>query len=155
MDQTTIRLAGLGLAAFIFSAGAQAAPLKDELPPLDPAFAALIRTADLAAGAAFFERKCSQCHDGQKEGGNFKGPHLWNVMGRMAASREGFRYSPAMKQVQRPWSYATLDAYLKNTEAAVPGREMNFTGIADDATRANLIAYLRTLHDAPLPDLPE
>lgn len=153
MRQPIHRLAGLALAAMTFSLGARSAPLKDELPALDPAFAALLRNADVGAGAAYFERKCSQCHDGSREGGNFKGPHLWNVVGRMAASREGFAYSDAMKQVRRPWTYATLNAYLKDTEAAVPGREMNFTGIADAATRANVIAYLRTLNDAP-PALP-
>ncbi|MCP5222181.1 MAG: cytochrome c family protein, partial [Zoogloeaceae bacterium] len=49
------------------------------------------------------------------------------------------------------WTYATLSYYLKDTETAVPGREMNFVGIADDATRANVVAYLRTLNDAPPP----
>ena len=42
-------------------------------------------------------------------------------------------------------AYATLNYYLADTERAVPGREMNLTGIEDDATRANVIAYLRTL----------
>ncbi|KAA3654654.1 MAG: hypothetical protein DWQ11_03725 [Proteobacteria bacterium] len=144
-------LAGLALGLAAACAQAESGPLKDYDPPLDPAFAEQIRQADLEAGAAFFERKCSQCHDGFKEGGDFKGPHLWNVMGRKAAAREGFRYSPAMREVKRTWTYATLGYYLKDTETAVPGREMNFVGIADDATRANVVAYLRTLSDAPEP----
>ncbi|MCB1961183.1 MAG: c-type cytochrome [Rhodocyclaceae bacterium] len=146
-------LAGLALAVLAACAHAGPGPLKDFDPPLDPAFAALIRNADLEAGSAYFERKCSQCHDGQKDGGNFKGPHLWNVMGRVAATHEGFRYSEAMKQVKHRWTYATLDYYLKDTEAAVPGRDMNFVGIEDDATRANVIAYIRNLSDTP-PALP-
>jgi cytochrome c len=144
----------VGLALVLIAANAHAAgsgPLATYDPPLDPAFAALIRNANLEAGAAYFERKCSQCHDGSKDGGNFKGPHLWNVFGRQAATREGFRFSPAMQQVKRRWTYATLDYYLRDTEAAVPGREMNFVGIADDATRANVIGYLRTLGDNPPP----
>ena len=128
---------------------AEPGPLASYDPPLDPAFAKLIANADVAAGARYFERKCSQCHDGDKKGGNFKGPHLWNVMGRMAATREGFRFSAAMKAVKKKWTYATLNYYLADTERAVPGREMNLTGIDDNATRANVIAYLRTLSDAP------
>lgn len=153
MRRPIISLASLALVTATACAQAEPGPLKDYDPPLDPAFAALIRNADLDAGAAYFERKCSQCHDGEKDGGDFKGPHLWNVMGRIAATREGFRYSEAMKQVRHAWTYATLGYYLKNTEAAVPGRDMNFAGIDDDATRANVIAYLRTLNDTP-PALP-
>lgn len=126
-------------------------PLASFDPPLGEAMAAAIRSADLDAGARFFERKCSQCHDGQKDGGNFKGPHLWNVFGRMAGTHEGFRYSEAMKAVGRRWSYATLNYYLADTERAVPGRDMNFAGIPLDAERANVIAYLRTLGDTPPP----
>lgn len=151
MRTSTIILPGLVLGLLAGSALVDPGPLKDYDPPLDPAFATMIRKADLEAGAAFFERKCSQCHDGFKDGGDFKGPHLWNVMGRMAAARESFRYSPAMQAVKRKWTYATLSYYLKDTETAVPGRAMNFVGIEDDQTRANVIAYLRTLNDAPPP----
>ncbi|MCZ7653904.1 MAG: hypothetical protein M5R42_05820 [Rhodocyclaceae bacterium] len=51
--------------------------------------------------------------------------------------------------MKKKWTYATLNYYLADTERAVPGREMNLTGIEDDATRANVIAFLRTLSDAP------
>jgi cytochrome c len=126
-------------------------PLARYDPPLDPAFAKLIANADLAAGQRFYDRKCSQCHDAEKSGDNAKGPHLWNVMGRQAATRAGFPFSAAMKALGKPWTYATLDYYLADTERAVPGREMNFVGIPDAVTRANVIAYLRTLHDSPPP----
>ena len=144
-------LAGLAIGLAAACAQADPGPLKTYAPPLDPAFAELLHKADLSAGERYFERKCSQCHDGFKDGGDFKGPHLWNVMGRKAAAREGFRYSPAMREVTQAWTYATLDYYLKDTETAVPGREMNFVGIEDDATRANVIAYIRTLADSPAP----
>jgi cytochrome c len=145
------RQAGFLLFLPAFAVHADTGPLSHYDPPLDPAFARLIANADVAAGARYFERKCSQCHDSDKAGGNFKGPHLWNVVGRMAATREGFRYSEAMKAVKKTWTYATLNYYLADTERAVPGREMNFTGIEDEVTRANVIAFLRTLSDAPVP----
>lgn len=110
-----------------------------------------LAAADVAAGAAYFERKCSQCHDGAKSGGHAKGPHLWNVMGRQAGTIPGFTFSPAMKRAGIVWDYATLDHYLADTERAVPGREMNFAGIADPALRAAVLQHLRTLNDTPPP----
>lgn len=110
-----------------------------------------LAAADAAAGARFFDRKCSQCHDGEKTGGHAKGPFLWNLFGRSAASIPGFEFSAAMKRAGVAWDYATLDHYLADTERAVPGRAMNFAGIADPALRAAVLLHLRTLNDAPPP----
>jgi len=123
-------------------------------PPLDAGLKARLAQADLAAGEKFFERKCSQCHDGAKSGGHGKGPHLWNVFGRKAATIPGFEFSAAMQKTGIVWDYATLDYYLADTERAVPGKAMNFIGIPDPALRAAVVAYLRTLNDAP-PPLPQ
>lgn len=123
-------------------------------PSLDAGLKARLGQADLAAGERFFERRCSQCHDTAKEGGHGKGPHLWNVFGRKAATIPGFKFSDAMQQAAVTWDYATLDYYLADTERAIPGRAMNFIGIPDDRLRASVIAYLRTFNDTP-PSLPQ
>lgn len=123
-------------------------------PAMTDELKARLAAADVAAGAAYFERKCSQCHDGAKSGGHAKGPHLWNVMGRTAGTIAGFAFSDAMKRAGVAWDYAALDHYLADTELAVPGRAMNFAGIRDDKLRAGVIAHLRTLNDAP-PPLPQ
>ena len=126
-------------------------PLAEAVPPLTPELRGRLAQADLAAGEGYFERKCSQCHDAAKRGGHGKGPHLWGILGRQAASVPGFDFSAAMKSVGRAWDYAALDYYLADTEQAVPGRAMNFSGIRDAQQRANVVAYLRTLADTPLP----
>ncbi|MCX7897704.1 MAG: c-type cytochrome [Rhodocyclaceae bacterium] len=123
-------------------------------PSMTPELAARLQRADLAAGERFFERKCSQCHDGEKTGGHAKGPFLWNWYGRKAGTVAGFVFSPAMQKAGIVWDYATLDHYLADTERAVPGRAMDFIGIADADLRASLIAWLRRLNDEP-PPLPE
>lgn len=123
-------------------------------PLLDAGLKTRLAQADVAAGASFFERKCGQCHDDAKDGGHGKGPHLWNVFGRKAATIPGFEFSAAMQQTGIVWDYATLDYYLADTERAVPGKAMNFMGIPDPALRAAVVAYLRTLNDAP-PPLPQ
>ncbi|MEW6163467.1 MAG: c-type cytochrome [Pseudomonadota bacterium] len=144
-----LMIAGLLLAGGVRAEGA--APLSAHEPALDAALRARLQAADPAAGARTFERKCSQCHDGARDGKDAKCPNLWNVFGRKTAGSPTFDYSPAMKQAGRSWNYATLDYYLADTERAVPGRTMDFAGIPDARARADLIAYLRTLNDAPPP----
>lgn len=150
--RTLPRIAGIFLCTLAAAVAQESGgPLAAAAPAMTPVLQARLAQADPAAGAAFFERKCSQCHDGAKDGGHGKGPHLWNVMGRRAGSAPGFVYSDAMRAVGRVWDYATLDYYLTDTERAVPGRAMNFAGIKDDALRAAVVMYLRTLSDDPAP----
>lgn len=120
-------------------------------PAMTPELKARLAQADVAAGEKFFDRKCSQCHDGTKSGGHAKGPFLWNLFGRQAASIAGFEFSEAMKRAGIAWDYATLDYYLTDTERAVPGKAMNFAGIPDPALRAAVIVFLRSLNDTPPP----
>lgn len=126
-------------------------PLHSYDPPLPAAFAEALRKANPANGEKIFMRKCSSCHDHEKDGGNGKGPHLWNVMGRKAGTFPGFQYSDAMRNSGHTWTYATLNYYLTRTDKAVPGRIMDFRGIRRDKVRAKLIAFLRTLNDNPPP----
>ncbi len=130
---------------------AKSESLAEYTPVLTDEFKQLLKSADVAAGAEFFDRKCSQCHDHKKQGGHSKGPHLWNVMGRKAGSMPGFEYSEAMKKSGHSWNYATLNYYLTRTDRAVPGRSMNFRGIRQDDIRADLLVFIRTLNDNPPP----
>ncbi|NWG30206.1 MAG: c-type cytochrome [Rhodocyclaceae bacterium] len=131
--------------------GEASGPLKTFQPPLTPELKARLKQADPAAGARFFERKCSQCHDGEKTGAHAKGPLLWNVFGRRAGTIAGFAFSPAMQAAGVVWDFATLDYYLADTERAVPGRAMDFAGITDPALRAAVVLYLSRLNDSPPP----
>ncbi|WP_126447169.1 c-type cytochrome [Sulfuricystis multivorans] len=128
-------------------------PLSTYTPPLTPELKARLANVVIAAGARYFERKCSQCHDGEKTGTHAKGPWLWNVFGRRAGSIAGFGFSAAMKSAGVVWGFATLDCSLTDTERAVPGRAMNFAGIADPALRAAVVVYSSRLNDTP-PALP-
>lgn len=151
-----LRQAGFVLAACALAGGVLA---QDQSfaggyrPTMTPELATRLQQADLAAGDNFFERKCSQCHDGEKTGGHAKGPFLWNVFGRRAGSVAGFEFSEALKKSGVVWDYATLDHYLADTERAVPGKAMNFSGIDDAALRAAVVMRLRKMNDAP-PALP-
>ena len=146
-------LAGLLALPAAAAEAANAAFASGHRPAVTLELKTRLARADAAAGAAFFERKCSQCHDGEKTGGHAKGPFLWNLFGRKAGAIAGFEFSPAKLRAGVSWDYATLDHYLADTERAVPGKAMNFVGIPDPALRAAVVLHLRTLNDAT-PALP-
>jgi cytochrome c len=89
-----------------------------------------------------FNNRCRQCHV-TKEGDNRLGPSLYGVFGREAGSAPGFGYSSAMKNADLVWDAETLDRYIENPDAVVPGNKMKpFTGISEAEQRAKIIAHL-------------
>src|SRR3954462_4037295 len=99
-----------------------------------------VRAADPEKGKAVFEQ-CAACHslDGS---GDYDGPSLKGVIGRKAGSLEDYRYSAAMKRSDVTWDATTLDKYVTDPQAFIPGNRMAFAGISDAGLRADLIAYL-------------
>ncbi|MBL8782614.1 MAG: cytochrome c family protein [Alphaproteobacteria bacterium] len=127
-------------------------PATSEAPVAEvaPDWGTVIPVADVAAGEKVHGR-CLQCHDFAKGGPNKIGPNLYGIVGGTHAHAEGFAYSTAMAALKgKTWGYDELDAFLKSPKAAVPGTKMAFAGLSKTAERVNLIAYLRTLSDAPL-----
>jgi cytochrome c len=96
-------------------------------------------------------KKCAACHDFTKGGRNKIGPNLWNVLGRQSASHEGFSYSQAMRDFGGVWDFDNLNAFLTKPKGLVPGTAMGFAGLKNATDSANLLMYLRSLSDAPLP----
>jgi cytochrome c len=115
-----------------------------------PDFGTVLPAADAAAGKEI-EARCQQCHDSAKGGPNKIGPNLWGVVGRARGEHPGFDYSSAMAANHDPWTYEKLFRYLKAPQAEVPGTKMSFAGLRSAEDRLNLIAYLRTQSDSPLP----
>lgn len=103
--------------------------------------AAFAQDGDPAAGKKVF-RKCQACHTVQ-EGKHRQGPSLYGVIGRKAGTAEGFKYSDAMKAHDVVWDADSLNTYLENPKATVPGNKMIFVGLKDAQERADVIAYLK------------
>ncbi len=104
---------------------------------------------DLAAGEKVF-KACKACHNADKGGKNGTGPNLWSVVGRPAASVDGFAYSDGMKaRAGQPWDAASLDAFLTNPKDFVPATKMAFAGVKKAEDRASLIAWLGQQSDTP------
>jgi cytochrome c len=98
---------------------------------------------DVAKGAAAY-RLCAACHSLQP-GVHLSGPSLAAVWGKRAATIADFgRYTMALKQADIVWDENTLNAWLADPQAMVPGTTMMMQGIRQNETRANLIAFLRT-----------
>jgi len=93
---------------------------------------------DAAAGEKAFA-PCKACHAFGKNG---VGPNLTGVVGRKAASEEGYTYSAALKGSGITWDEANLHEWLKNPKAKVPGTKMVFAGYPDDKKIDDVIAYL-------------
>ncbi|MBF0367888.1 MAG: c-type cytochrome [Magnetococcales bacterium] len=97
-------------------------------------------------------RKCIACHDmTSARRSNRVGPPLWGIFNKPAAGTENYKYSKAHTARAKAgliWNHQTLDAYLKNPKAFIPGNRMAFAGIRVDEERRQLIAYMETLRDS-------
>lgn len=89
-------------------------------------------------GRQAFEDRCQMCH--VPEGGG-QGPSLTTVSGRKAASVPNFTYSQALKDSSLVWTRQTLEQFLADPRAMVPGTAMPIR-VADAAVRADIVAYL-------------
>jgi cytochrome c len=95
---------------------------------------------DAARGEKRFE-ECAACH-AVAQGAESVGPSLHGVFGRKAGELADFRFSPALKRSGITWNEHTVDTFVADPQAVVPGNRMPFAGIPDAAARADLIAYL-------------
>jgi cytochrome c2 len=103
------------------------------------------RAQDAAAGEKVFKSQCDVCHSAQPRR-NIIGPSLYSVVGRHSGMIPGFHYSAANRASGLVWDPGTLDRYLAAPRQVVPGTLMTYPGLKDPHQRADLIAYLATLH---------
>lgn len=126
------------ISASLFLCGATQANAQQRLPSED----------DVAYGSRFFHQNCALCHattlgpDNRPVIG--QGPNLLGVVGRQAGTGANFNYTAALKQSHITWSADTLDHFLSNPSAAVPGTTMPIP-LPSPAIRHAIIAYLSTL----------
>jgi cytochrome c len=93
---------------------------------------------DPAHGAQVY-KTCALCHAFEKNGA---GPKHAGVVGRTAGTVPDYRYSPALQKSGIVWTDATLDKWLADPQALVPGTKM-FFNLDNAQDRADVIEYLR------------
>jgi cytochrome c len=105
---------------------------------------------DVSRGARVFQQ-CVACHS-IEPGRNMTGPSLAHVWSRKAGTAEGFaRYSDALRASNIVWTQESLQRWLANPQAMVPGTSMTFAGIRDAKARDDVIAYLRAASEGKAP----
>lgn len=106
---------------------------------------------DADAGQRVFNQ-CRACHTINQGGRSGVGPNLFGILGRPAASIEGFRYSTPMRERAAAglvWSEENLLAYIADPKALVPGGSMSYVGLRNEQQRADLMAYILRASTAP------
>ena len=130
--------------------GTGSAAVEEEEGPVD--FGLLLASADVSAGARV-ARRCAACHTFEEGGADGTGPHMWDVMGRTVAAVAGFGYSNAMVEYGsdgKAWGFQNMYDYLENPRSYVSGTAMSFAGLRNQDDRINIIAYMRSLSNAPI-----
>jgi cytochrome c len=112
--------------------------------------AAILATGDLAAGEKIFKR-CAACHSINKDGKNKIGPALYNVVGRKVGSVGGYKYSNALAEYEKEWSFEELNGFLTKPAKYIKGTKMAYAGLRKEKDRASVIKYLNQNSDNPLP----
>ena len=136
-----------GYAIAVKEHGGEKGPAKEKAPPIE----VLLAKASVEKGQAT-AKQCQACHTFEKGGPNRVGPNLWNVVGdERGKDRGGFNFSAAMKAKGGKWTYEELNKFLEAPREYIPGTAMTYAGIKNPQQRADVIDYLHTLSDNPLP----
>ncbi|MBL4749080.1 MAG: c-type cytochrome [Amylibacter sp.] len=101
----------------------------------------------VAAGKKVF-KKCKSCHKVGEGAKNGVGPQLNGILGRAAASQDGFKYSKAMKaeaDAGLVWDEAKLRTFLKKPKAMIKKTKMSFNGLKKDKQIDGIIEYLKSV----------
>ena len=119
--------------------------------PMPRQISGMLAAADIEKGKTYFRGECWTCHNIEPQGSQKVGPNLWGVVGRDKASLAQISYSEALRAWGGAWTYEDLNIYLSGPMLTTPGVYMETPGVPDEADRINVIAYLRTLSDNPIP----
>ena len=111
---------------------------------------ALLAMGDISTGEKVF-KKCAACHSIVKGGKNNIGPALYNVVGREIGSVSDYKYSKALSDYGKEWSFEELNGYLTKPAKWIKGTKMAFAGLRKEKDRASVIKYLNQNSDNPVP----
>lgn len=115
----------------------------------------MVAAADIERGKSV-AKACAACHSFDNGGKNGVGPNLYGIVNRKKDSVAGYAYSGALeKQGGDVWTYAELNKFLWKPKAYASGTKMSYVGIKKPDDRAAVLAYLRSLNNAPAPSADE
>ena len=112
--------------------------------------AALMAMGDAVSGEKIF-KKCAACHSIVKDGKNKIGPALYNVVGRQVGGISDYKYSKALAEYQKTWTFEELNGFLLKPSKWIKGTKMAYAGLRKEKDRASVIKYLNQSSDNPQP----
>jgi len=140
------------------------APVSSSAPAATPVAAAasvapsvleMVATADVARGKTL-AKVCMTCHVFDDNGKNGIGPNLHGIVGRKKQSVSGFAYSGKLNsQGGDVWTYVELNKFILAPKAYAAGTKMTYAGMKKPEDRAAVLAFLRSLNNAPAPTAAE
>ena len=99
---------------------------------------------DAERAVQVFEQ-CKVCHSADRDAANLTGPNLFGIVGRPAASLDGFAYSKVLRESGIVWSAETLEEFLAKPLEYLPNNRMAFGGVTNAEDRKAVICLLTTL----------
>ena len=111
---------------------------------------ALMAMGDVESGEKIF-KKCAACHSIVKGGKNKIGPALYNVVGRKVGGVSDYKYSKALAEYNKAWTFEELNGFLLKPTKWIKGTKMSFAGLKNAKDRAAVILYMNENTDNPLP----
>ncbi len=111
---------------------------------------ALMAMGDVASGEKIF-KKCAACHSIAAGGKNKIGPALYNVVGRKVGGLSDYKYSKALVEYNKSWTFEELNGFLLKPTKWIKGTKMAYAGLRKEVDRASIIKYLNQNSDNPQP----
>jgi len=112
--------------------------------------AALMALGDISSGEKIF-KKCAACHSIVKDGKNKIGPALYSVVGRRVGGVNDYKYSKALAEYGKSWTFEELNGFLLKPAKWIKGTKMAYAGLRKEKDRASIIKYLNENSDSPQP----
>ncbi len=134
--------------------GNDAEDAGEEVAEVEAVPLAVLLASASADNGARVARKCQSCHNFEAGEGNKTGPALYGTVGAPIAAHADFGYSDVLLEMNaagQTWTYEALNEFLISPKAFAPGTKMSFAGLGKDQDRVDLLAYMQTLSDSPVP----
>ena len=109
----------------------------------------------LVADGEKIYKNCKACHAVGADAKNKVGPQQNDLIGRVAGTADGYKYSKAMiaaGEAGLVWTEESLAVWLKAPKKYVKGTKMAFSGLKNDEDIAAVIAYLMTFDSDGMPE---
>ena len=110
----------------------------------------LLAMGSIEHGEKVFKR-CSACHMIAAGGKNMIGPNLWSILGKKTGVASGYKYSKALANYGKDWTFAEMNGFLIKPSAHIKGTKMAFAGLKKEKDRASVILFMNSKSDSPLP----